>query len=522
MIKIRQIKININKYSEEELKKQISYRLNVSLDDINSYKINKKSIDARRKPQIFFIIELLVDVNNEDNVLLNSKDKDVLKYTEEDYVLKKSTLDKNKNIVIVGAGPSGLMSAYLLSKLGYKPTIIERGKKVEEREVDVKNFFENGILDTESNVQFGEGGAGTFSDGKLNTLIKDKENRFKYLFELLVKFGAPDSILYEQKPHVGTDILRNVIINMRNEIISLGGKFLFQTKLTDINVENNELKSIIVNNNEEIITDILILAIGHSARDTFEMLYNEKIEMKSKPFAVGVRVQHKQELINESQTGLKSHPMLENQSYKLTYQSESNRGVYTFCMCPGGYVVNSSSENGRLAINGMSYHDRNSDNANSAIIVTVDEKDFGDNPLSGIEFQKELEEKTYKVGNGKIPTMIYKDFKDNKLNSKFNTVKPIFKGNYEMANIRDIFPEYISDNLIEAIEIFGTKIKGFSNDDTIISAVESRTSSPVKIVRNENFESNIKGVYPIGEGAGYAGGITSSFIDGMKAIENII
>ncbi len=522
MIKIRQVKIDVNKYSDETIKKQIQYRLNVNPNDIITYKINKKSIDARKKPLIFFILELLVTVNNEKEVLLLNKDKDVLEFIESEYSIKINENKTLENIVIVGAGPAGLMSAYLLSKYGYKPLIIERGKMVKEREIDVDNFFTKGVLNNESNIQFGEGGAGTFSDGKLVTLIKDKENRSKYLFELLVKFGAPEEILYEQKPHIGTDILRKVVINMRNEIISMGGKFLFNTKLTNINIDNNKVKSIIVNDNEEIKTDILVLSIGHSARDTFTMLHDNKIDMKSKPFAVGVRVQHKQSMINESQIGVKTHSKLENQSYKLTYQTKTNRGVYTFCMCPGGYVVNSSSEEGRLAINGMSYHDRASDNANSAIIVTVNEEDFGTSSLSGIDFQRSLEEKAFKVGNGKIPTMLYKDFKENNISKNFGNVKPLFKGDYTLTNIREVFPEYINESLIEAIDNFGTKIKGFSDDDTIISAVESRTSSPVKIIRDENYESNIKGIYPIGEGAGYAGGITSSFIDGMKFVEEIV
>ncbi len=521
MIKIRQVKINVDKFSDEVIKKQISYRLNVNVLDINSYIINKKSLDARKKPQLFFILELLVDVNNEEEVLSRNNDIDVLKYKEEKYIFNVTGNKKMENIIIVGSGPSGLMSAYLLARHGYKPTIIERGKPVEEREKDVEKFFETGKLNTESNIQFGEGGAGTFSDGKLNTLTKDKENRFKYLFDSLVKFGAPENISYEQKPHIGTDILRNVVINLRKEIISLGGKFLFNTKLTDILVENNKLKSIVLNDNDILDCDALVLAIGHSARDTFEMLYNKGINMESKPFAVGVRVQHKQEMINESQIGVKSHPILENQNYKLTYQTENRRGVYTFCMCPGGYVVNSSSEENGLVINGMSYHDRDSENANSAVIVTIDDNDFGNNPLDGIKFQKVLEQKTFALGSGKIPTSLYVDFKNNASSKNTGNVNPVFKGEYMLTNIRNIFPEYINESLIEAIESFGKKIKGFNNDDTLISVVESRTSSPVKIIRNENFESNIRGIFPIGEGAGYAGGITSSFIDGMKLAEKL-
>ena len=312
--------------------------------------------------------------------------------------------------VIAGFGPAGFFAALILARAGFKPLVIERGEDVDNRVKTVEQFFETNKLNTESNVQFGEGGAGTFSDGKLTTQVKDPFKRKQKVLETLVKAGADDNIVYINKPHIGTDKLRNVVKNMRNIAIKNGASYRYNTKLTNIITENNELKAIEVNNNEIIDCNVLILAIGHSARDTFYML-NDKINMEAKPFAVGVRVQHPQKLINKSQYGVEFHELLEAASYKLTYNSQNKRGVYSFCMCPGGFVVNASSEEKRLVINGMSNHKRDEKCANSAIIVTVSSKDFGNHPLSGIEFQRNLESKTYEIGSGNIPVQLYKDFK---------------------------------------------------------------------------------------------------------------
>ena len=521
MIRVRQIKINVNKDNLDNLKFLTSIKLNIKKDEIKKIIINKRSVDARKKPNIFYLYEVDVLVDNENEILSKNKNNDILLAPSKEYKYEKKGTKKVNHIVITGAGPSGLITAYLLCKEGYNVTIIERGKQIEKRDIDVDKFFELGELNTESNIQFGEGGAGTYSDGKLNTLIKDKENRGKYLFNLLVSLGAPSDIIYDYKPHIGTDILKKVIINLRNEIISLGGNFRFSTKLTNINIKNNKMESIIVNENETITCDLLVLALGHSARDTFEML-NNKLTLESKPFAVGLRICHRQEMINESQIGIKNHPILKEQSYKLTYTTKEKRGVYTFCMCPGGYVVNSSSEEGMLAINGMSYHDRASTTANSAIIVTINQKDFGTGPLDGIKYQKNLEKTFYEAGNGKIPVQLYKDFIENKTSDTFKSVLPKFKGETIFYNLNDILPDYINISIKEALTSFNTKIKGFTSDDAILAGIESRTSSPIKIIRNDDFESSIENIYPVGEGAGYAGGITSSFIDGMKTFEKII
>ena len=519
MIRIRQVKANINA-SDEELIKNIADKLKIKQDEIIDFNIKKKSLDARDKQDIHYVYEFDVKVKDENKVL-KIKSKDILKASNEEYVFNITGTKKLEHRpIIIGAGPAGLFCGYMLAKHGYKPLIIERGEKVEDRIKTVEKFWQTGELNKESNVQFGEGGAGTFSDGKLNTLVKDKMFRNKKVLEIFVEAGAPEEILYINKPHIGTDLLRDVVKNLRIKIIEMGGEFRFNSCLTNINIENEKVKSIEINNQEIINTDILVLAIGHSARDTFRML-NNKIEMSAKPFAIGVRVQHKQDVINQSQYG-ENHPKeLPTASYKLTYKASNGRGVYTFCMCPGGFVVNSSSEENRLAINGMSNFKRNEENANSAVIVTVTPEDFGDKPLDGVKFQEKLEEVTYKKGNGKIPVQLLGDFKQNRVSEDFKDVKPVMKGNYEFANLQEIFPEYITKSIIEAIAEFNKKIKGFSNNDTILAAIESRTSSPVRIQRDENGQANIKGIYPCGEGAGYAGGITSSAMDGIKTAEKL-
>jgi len=522
MIKVRQIKVEVTEDNETTKLEALLKKIKLKKEDVIDFKISKQSLDARDKNNIFYVYEMIVDIKDELTFLKRNKNNNISEYIEENYNFEKvGTRDVKNNIVVVGAGPAGLFAAYILSENGYHPIIVERGKKVEERIIDVENFWKTSKLLLNSNVQFGEGGAGTFSDGKLNTLIKDKNNRMKKVFHTFVECGAPTDILYSYKPHIGTDKLREVIKNLRNKIIENGGKFLYETTLTNIVVENNELKKIIVNNQDEILCDALILAIGHSARDTFEMLYQNNIEIINKPFAVGLRMEHKQRMIDEAQYGKKYANILSKSTYKLTHQTSSKRGVYTFCMCPGGFVVNASSEDKRLVVNGMSNHDRDEENANSAVIVTVDEKDYGTNILDGMKFQRMLEEKAYHLCGGKIPVQLYKDYKNNHQSYEFKDIKPIVKGNYDFANLNELFSLDINDSLKEAIDIFGKKIKGFNNDDAILIGVESRTSSPVKILRDEHFESNIKGIFPCGEGAGYAGGITSSAIDGIKVAEAI-
>lgn len=518
LLQISNIKISIEKDEKDAYKKALKIA-GLHEEDAISWKILKYSIDARNKAQIVKVYNIGLYVahynKSRKNVLVINKEK------QYSYNLSGSQ-KMEKRPVVVGFGPAGMFAAYLLACNGFCPIIIERGGTVEERTHTVEKFWETGELNFNCNVQFGEGGAGTFSDGKLNTGIKDKENRIRFVLETFVKFGADEKILYDSKPHIGTDVLKNIVSNMRKYIIEQGGKFYFNTALVDITYENNRLRKIHLSNHEVIDTDICILAIGHSARDTFEMLYNKGVQMEPKPFALGVRVEHPQKLINQSQYGFEDDK-LGAASYKLTYKTKKNRGVYSFCMCPGGYVVDSSSEKNRKVVNGMSYSKRDGENANSAIVVTVTQEDFsGTHPLAGMEYQRDLENKAYEEGKGCIPIQKYSDFKENVTTTELGIIKPQIKGRYKMSNLNHIFPKYIMESLVEGIEYFGEKIKGFNMDDVILSAVETRTSSPVRIVRDDSFQSNIAGLMPAGEGAGYAGGITSAAIDGMKMFEHIV
>ena len=520
MIRVRQVNVPIGSENEKIIK-QCAKKLRINENEIKEYKIVKKSIDARNKENIVFSYEIDIKVKNEDEILRKSKSKDIVKSDNKKYEFKVTGTQKLKNRpIIVGSGPAGLFCGYMLAKHGFRPILIERGENIEKRVETVEKFWNEGILNANSNVQFGEGGAGTFSDGKLNTLVKDKEGRNKKVLEIFVQMGAPDEILYLSKPHIGTDLLRNVIINLRNKIIQMGGEIRYNSCLTNIEIENYRIKSIEINNTEKIETEVVVLAIGHSARDTFRMLNKNHIPIEPKPFAVGIRVQHPQEKINLSQYG-KFCKMLPPAPYKLTYHASNGRGVYSFCMCPGGFVVNASSENKRLAINGMSNHARNTENANSAIVVTVTPSDFGDNLFGGLEFQEKLEEKAFVVGNGKIPVQTLKSFYENRLDEDWENAKPVFKGECQFANLNEILPEFVADSLKEAFVNFDRKINGFASDDTILAAIETRTSSPVRIIRNDDGQSDIIGIYPAGEGAGYAGGIMSAAMDGLKVAEKI-
>ena len=432
---------------------------------------------------------------------------------------------------------AGLFCAYALMSEGFHPIVAERGKKVEERTADVQKFWETGVLDTASNVQFGEGGAGTFSDGKLNTLVKDPIGRNRFVLETFVKFGAPEHILYENKPHIGTDILADVIKRMREFMTENGVEFLFETCVTGFSTgKNGNLKSIELNHDRQIDTDCLILAIGHSARDTFSLLQEKGLNMQAKSFAVGFRVEHPQSEVNLTQYGDLYADKLPAAPYKVTANLPSGRGVYSFCMCPGGYVVNASSEEHRLAVNGMSYSDRGGSNANSAIIVSVTPEDFKadairhgvlkdadgkEDVLSGVRFQERLEEQAWKLGNGKIPQQLFGDYCKNRPSVSYGAFESTTKGDSALCNLRGLLPEELEESFIEGMHHFSRAIPEFDREDAILSGVESRTSSPVRIVRDESFQSNIRGIYPCGEGAGYAGGIMSAAMDGLKVAEAI-
>ena len=564
-IRIDQIKIKPESDCRESLIREAAERLHISEKDITDLRILKKSIDARKKPDVFLLYQVAVDVScDESRLLKNRRIKNIFPYKENRYQLKRVVnADQKNRPVIVGLGPAGLFAGLILSEAGLCPIIIERGKPASERREDVERFFETGVLEPDSNVQFGEGGAGTFSDGKLNTGVHDKNGRNHFVLETFVRYGAPAEILYEAKPHIGTDRLIEVVSNIRKAIIEKGGEVRFNTKLTKLIIKNGGVTGIEVEESAsdqktssehsglkilcsdrsseidgkyvktasksssdgsmyEIDTDTVILAIGHSARDTFRMLYDEKIPMSAKQFAMGFRIEHPQSFINESQYGREAAKYLPAAPYKLAY-SKGARGVYSFCMCPGGYVVNASSEAGHLAVNGMSNYGRDSANANSAIVVAVGagEYDLND-PLGAIEYQRSIEKRAYDLCQGKIPQQLYGDFKDNRESKSYGDFESLTKGAHAFANLRGIYSPEIERAFIEGMDYFDKRIHGFARYDAILSGVESRTSSPVRIPRDDTFQSSIHGLYPCGEGAGYAGGITSAAIDGIKVAEAVI
>lgn len=540
MIRINQLKLSIN-HTEKELREAVYKKLRVTPEIVRSFTIRKQSIDARKKTEIKYIYAVDVLAKEEDKIVKRVKDVNVTLVTESEYSFTIQGNDSLKERpIVVGSGPAGLFCTYFLAKNGYRPILIERGQAVEERIKTVDQFWLTDCLDTESNVQFGEGGAGTFSDGKLNTMVKDTTGRIRQVLKVLVEHGAPEEILYKNKPHIGTDVLSTVVKNIREDIKACGGTIYFDTKLTDVSIENGVVTEIEVtkrnrskfadgvtnsdSSNEKIQCSALILALGHSARDTFEMLYRRGLSMEKKAFAVGVRMEHKQELISKNQYG-DEYVHLSAADYKVTHQCTNGRGVYSFCMCPGGYVVNASSEEGRLVVNGMSYHDRAGENANSAIIVTVGPEDFKkipgavDTPLAGMEFQRYYEGLAYQTGRGKVPVQRYGDLLRSRESVKIGHIKPNIRGNYSLANLRDCLPDYMVESIIEGVQAFDKNIPGFADEDAILSGVEMRTSSPLRILRDETLESNRKGIYPCGEGAGYAGGIVSAAVDGMKVYE---
>lgn len=529
MIRINQLKMPLG-HSADSLKARAAKTLRVRENRIADLKIVKRSVDARKKPDICYsyVVDVAVsglDVAGEQQLVHRLRDQNVGISQEKVYRCPECGGEQlDHPPVVVGAGPAGLFCGLLLARKGYRPILLERGQDVDARTREVAAFWEGGTLNPSSNVQFGEGGAGTFSDGKLNTLVKDASGRNREVLRLLVEFGADPSILYLNKPHIGTDVLSQVVKAIRAEILRLGGQVRFMSQVTDVELEEGRLRALMVDGSKRLKAEAAVLAIGHSARDTFEMLCSRGIPMEAKAFAVGLRIQHPQSMINRSQYGQDEVEELGAADYKVTWKAASGRGVYSFCMCPGGYVVDASSEPGRLAVNGMSYHGRAGENANSALIVTVTPEDFPDRTaLGGMHFQRQLEERAYALGGGKIPVQLYGDFRENRAGAEnFGQVKPQFKGGYAFANLRELWPEELSKALIEGVEAFEGMIRGFSRPDAILAGIESRTSSPVRIPRDEGLESPVRGIYPCGEGAGYAGGITSAAMDGLKTAEEII
>ena len=507
MITISNIKLSINE-DVDNIKDKITKKLRLKNKDIK-YKILRESIDARKRDNLFFVYQVLVDIDEkiiDKNIL---SDKNVNLYREEKQEkLKKGQIQLTKPILVVGMGPAGLFCAYKLGLYGYDVILIEQGKDVDSRSKDVEKFWKYAVLTENSNVQFGEGGAGTFSDGKLTSRSKDK--RGQYVLETFYKYGADESILYKQKPHIGTDVLKNVIKNMRNDIIKNKVSVRFETKLEDFKIENGRVKSAIVNG------------------ENIDVLEKNGISMLNKPFAVGFRIEHLREDIDKAQYKSDyNNPKLSSSEYFLTNAMDDyNRSVYTFCMCPGGYVVPSSSSKGELVVNGMSYNARDGVNSNSAILVNVRESDFDSKILGGMYFQKRFEKKAFELGgsNYHAPVQRFGDFLAGRKSEKIGKVRPTYEIGYKFADLNEIYPKEFNDCIKKSILEMDKKVKGFAIDDAILTGIETRTSSPVRIVRDkESFTSlSLENLYPCGEGAGYAGGIVSSAIDGLKIAEKII
>lgn len=534
MLRLQQVKIAIeDAKNEEEMEQQQLLQLEKKIKKIlrltdprqlKSWSVLKRSLDARKKPQLFYSYVVDVEVLEEAKVLARCKNSSVERVEGKAYLFPTNRRPRQCRPIVVGMGPAGLFCSYFLAQYGYQPILLERGKPVEERQKDVEEFWNTGKLNAESNVQFGEGGAGTFSDGKLNTLVKEKYGRNKEVLRILVKHGAPRSILYDSKPHIGTDILRLVVKNMRNQILAWGGEIHFQTKMTKLLIEQEQIQGVCLETGEVLYSDAVVLALGHSARDTFRMCEEKGIPMEAKSFAVGFRVEHPQSLIDRGQYGDCGLHCLPAAAYKLAAKTNSGRGVYSFCMCPGGYVVNASSEPGRLAINGMSYSGRSGAHANSAILISVTPEDYpGKGPLGGVRFQQQMEEKAYALGKGRIPVQYYHDFKGKKEHQGHipEGFLPSPKGDYVFASVNEILPDELNQAFIQGMEQFHQLIPGFGDDYTCVLGIESRTSSPLRMNRDESGQSKIKGLYPCGEGAGYAGGITSAAMDGIFIAEMI-
>ncbi len=519
MIKLEQISLPI-KFSDEDVKAQISKTLKIQAKDIECFEILKLSVDARKKPNLKFVASFGVTLKNG-----LEKKFPKLHYQKRTFKLEYEKKQTKEKIVVVGFGPSGMFAGLALARMGLKPLIIEQGKTVDEREVDVQNFWRNRKLDKFSNVQFGEGGAGTFSDGKLNTNLNS--DFCKSVIEELAFFGAPKEITYLNKPHIGSDKLKAVVKNIREHIKSLGGEFMFSTKLTDIKIKNGkvtelEVLDVLTQKKSSLNADRVLLCVGHSARDVFSLLKDKGAELKQKPFAMGVRIEQKQSDINLSQYGAEKVDGLANADYKLVEHLPNGRAIFTFCMCPGGEIVASSTDEGEVVTNGMSLFARDKENANSAVLVNVLPEDFGsDDVLAGIKYQARYEKLAFELGgrNFNAPAESVGSFvygKDVKTNINFS-----YRPDLTFTKIEKCLPAIVSESLKLGLPLLNKKLKNFAKDENLLVAIESRTSCPLTICRDESFESNIKGLYPVGEGAGFAGGIVSSAQDGIKVAESI-
>lgn len=523
MLRIHELKIPADQ--QQNLEEAIIKVLDVSVEDLLEYHVHKRSVDARKKNQIMLVYIVDVCLRNEKLVLQRNKNKKIMKTPKEPvFNIKIGDQLLHQPPVIIGTGPAGLFCGLLLAEKGYQPVLLERGESVEKRVKDVYHFWKEGVLNPESNVQFGEGGAGTFSDGKLTTRINDPKCR--YILKKMCEYGAPKEILYDSKPHVGTDKLRQVVINIRKAIIQMGGRILYGHCVDHLQIEKNQICGISVQGEDSIETKVVVAAMGHSARDLFHSFYQSGVEMEAKAFSMGVRIEHPQEKINQIQYGRKNNlPTLGAADYRLSWHHPKGRGAYSFCMCPGGMVVASTSEAGMVVTNGMSAYGRKGKNANSALLVSVTPDDFYEKgPLAGVAFQREWEKRAFELGgkNYQAPAQRLEDYIGQKASTHIGDVKPTYRPGVRPTDLSLCLPPYVNEVLQPALIQWNKKMKGFTLADAILTGVETRSSSPVRLKRNDEMESNIQGLYPAGEGSGYAGGIMSAAVDGIRVAEAIM